>query len=527
MHRVTSLLQVVRRPKTTVEGMRWLYAVTAVAALLFTLPAPLSSGVDISPWWALSGAAILSASWLGGYFWRRCPIGFDVVDALALTIITAACPEPAAVFSFAISGLWFRSLYGSVARAVVRCTFYSAGIVAAAPLWPLLAGQGTPLKIMSLVGVFPVMFLVVIVGRLLGACLFSREEAAARDAALAAVGTAMLSLEEPHAILAQAGATSAQICRATPGLRLIAAVVASDTLLRVQGTAGDFDTAPTTLPATVMSPAAYTAGVDGLHDVADSAPLDAAVGQRCSWTAVPMPDGEGWMLLGAPKTVPREAVLAVRSLMNQVALALRNSEVRRELLLQARTDGLTRLANRTALIDRVEHAVHDGGAGVGLLFIDLDDFKPVNDQLGHGAGDELLLEVAQRLIAHTPAGAVCARLGGDEFAVLLPSTTPTDSRSTAEVLVDAIQRPVHLHRGLVNVGASIGVACSTPQLPLTVSQLLHAADLAMYAAKQQGKGGVQTAWIPEDTNQDNPALRDPAPHDPAPSLSGVAAVRSV
>jgi len=480
--------------------MRWLYAVTAVAALLFTLPASLSSAAGISAWWTVSAAAVLSSSWLGGYLCRRCPIWFDIVDALALTLFTAACPHTAAVFSFAISGLWFRSLYGSVARAVVRCAFYSAGILAAAPLWPLLAGQGARFETVSMVGVFPVMFLVVIVGRLLGACLFSREEAAARDAALAAVGTAMLSLNEPHAILAQAGATSAQICEATPGLRLIAAVVESDTLLRVQGTAGDFEGAPAVLPAAVMSPAAFTAGVEGSHDVADSAPLDAAVGHRCSWTAVPMPGGGGWMLLGAPKVVPREAELAVRSLMNQVALALRNSEVRRELVLQARTDGLTGLANRTALIDHVEQAVLEGGKGVGLLFIDLDDFKPVNDRLGHGAGDELLLEIAQRLIAHTPPGAVCARLGGDEFAVLLPSTTPTASHSIAEALVKAIQRPVLLHRGSVTVGASIGVACTTLDLTLTVSQLLHAADLAMYAAKQEGKGGVQTAWLPVETS---------------------------
>ncbi|WP_432546447.1 diguanylate cyclase domain-containing protein [Kineococcus sp. SYSU DK004] len=505
------------RPTTTVESMRWLFAVTAVASLLLVLPAPASVRVPGAAALTAVGTTVLIGSWLTGYFLRRGPVWLDVLDAVGLACVGATCPEPTAVFSFAFPGLWFRALYGSTTQAALRCAVYGTGICAGALWWPSVAGQGAPAAIGPVLGTMPVVFLVVITGRLLAACLFSREEAAGRDAALASAGEVMLSLDDPERIVAQAGATSTQICAATPGLRMLAVLPRPDGTLLVQGTAGPFAGAPAELPDVL--PGAVVGPTAG-HDSAtgDTAPLDALVGRRCAWLAVPMPahpEG-GWMLVGAPGRVPEEAVLAVRSLVNQVALALRNSDTRRALARRAHTDGLTGLLNRTAFAEALEEALLEERGTLSLLFVDLDDFKPVNDEHGHAAGDALLVEVAARLSRLVPAGSTCARLGGDEFAVLLRGLDREDSARTGRDLVRALRRPVLLEDAVVRIGASVGIAATGAggvdgtSARLSAAQLTRAADAAMYRAKSTGKDAVATAWEHDD----------PAPGAPAAALGG-------
>ena len=157
---------------------------------------------------------------------------------------------------------------------------------------------------------------------------------------------------------------------------------------------------------------------------------------------------------------------------------------------QAFHDALTGLANRTLFHDRVEHALvraQRSHGGVTAMFIDLDEFKDVNDSLGHGAGDQLLTTIAARLLDATRGSDTVARLGGDEFAVLLENLRDED-----EVLVvvnrvqQAIRRPVALGATTVTVGASIGVASA--RSGDGVEELLRNADVAMYEAKRCGKG---------------------------------------
>jgi len=161
---------------------------------------------------------------------------------------------------------------------------------------------------------------------------------------------------------------------------------------------------------------------------------------------------------------------------------------------QAMTDDLTDLANRRALYAATEKALAErrDGAVVGLLLVDLDRFKDVNDSLGHSAGDEVLKVVAERIstvVKHRFPLVTAARLGGDEFALLLPSAV-----STAEVLDFASLVGVALDGAVlvdglaVHVRSSIGVAV-TPEHADTRSELLRCADVAMYAAKSTG-GGV-------------------------------------
>ena len=171
-------------------------------------------------------------------------------------------------------------------------------------------------------------------------------------------------------------------------------------------------------------------------------------------------------------------------------------------------DGLTGLPNRTLFTDRVQHAVSVRPVleqGVAVLFCDLDDFKSVNDELGHEAGDELLRQVADRLRAALRPGDTVARLGGDEFAVLLQDAG--DALTIAARLIDVVGRPCVVDGVTVQVALSIGVARSLDlerdddpgalgpdqsvlELSEQVRGLLRAADRAMYRAKAAGKGQV-------------------------------------
>jgi diguanylate cyclase (GGDEF)-like protein len=158
-------------------------------------------------------------------------------------------------------------------------------------------------------------------------------------------------------------------------------------------------------------------------------------------------------------------------------------------------DGLTRLANRALFRERLSTAI-DGGRPATILLIDLDDFKTVNDSLGHDVGDRLLVSVAAVLRAEADATGLPVRLGGDEFAVLLtdpgagpgadPGAGPAAApEELAQRILDALSQPISEHGLLVQ--ASIGIADAAPGA--TLDTLLRDADVAMYAAKQRGKAG--------------------------------------
>ncbi|MFZ5537342.1 MAG: diguanylate cyclase domain-containing protein [Pseudomonadota bacterium] len=154
-------------------------------------------------------------------------------------------------------------------------------------------------------------------------------------------------------------------------------------------------------------------------------------------------------------------------------------------------DPLTGLLNRHGLLEALRQALEESArnqSGVGVIYVDLDRFKPVNDTLGHAAGDECLRAVAQRLAHAVQAGDIIARLGGDEFVVAV--------RDLREALVldrvaariqQVLAAPFDLLQGQqVRLGASLGLALS-PRDGASVEDLLHAADQAMYASKQAGR----------------------------------------
>jgi diguanylate cyclase (GGDEF)-like protein len=181
------------------------------------------------------------------------------------------------------------------------------------------------------------------------------------------------------------------------------------------------------------------------------------------------------------------ALVAARQLVafhDNTALIRRLREHEARLRHQALFDGLTGLANRTHFHERVTAALTAGGP-VSLLLIDLDGFKAVNDTMGHAAGDALLVAVAGKLRGAVRDEDLAARLGGDEFAVLMPSP-PGDAEAAAERILTAFATPVPIGGTPVRARASIGVAGAAPGDD--AESLLHAADVAMYAAKSGGKG---------------------------------------
>ncbi len=174
-------------------------------------------------------------------------------------------------------------------------------------------------------------------------------------------------------------------------------------------------------------------------------------------------------------------------------------DLEEELRHQAFHDPLTGLANRARFMDRLEHELARStrrGRTAAVLFLDLDDFKSVNDALGHPAGDELLVAAAERLSGCVRPGDTIARFGGDEFVVLLEEVTGTEeAMEIAERLIESLRPPFLLDGKEVFVRASIGVALSRRGLP-RADELLRRADVAMYAAKARGKGRCE-AYDPE------------------------------
>ena len=162
---------------------------------------------------------------------------------------------------------------------------------------------------------------------------------------------------------------------------------------------------------------------------------------------------------------------------------------------QAFHDSLTGLANRDLFIDRVGHALsrqRRAGNALAVLFLDLDDFKTVNDSLGHRAGDDLLVDVARRIEGAIRPGDTVARLGGDELAVLLEDLGGVDGAVfVADRITELFERPFVVDEGELSVHASTGIAFSTAGDVRSPDDLLRDADIAMYEAKRSGKGTFQ------------------------------------
>ncbi|MGY1710646.1 putative bifunctional diguanylate cyclase/phosphodiesterase [Geodermatophilus sp. SYSU D00758] len=495
------------RPTELVGRTRWLFHLLAVLSLLLTVPAALPVAGPAGP----AGPALLAwalvaqlAPWTRRYATGRVTPALDALEVTGLAALAVVCPGPSVALATAFPALWSRAVYGTGRQLAGYVTGVCAALVTAMLAGPAVPGH-PPLET-SVLGALPIVVITTVGARHLARVLFAAERTRERDAALATLGAGLIGVTDAVEIRQRAWAATREICRMTPGLRALVVVEDGPGPLRVSGCAGGFAEEPADLPRTVLP----VGPDDGLPRVVpDPASLTEAAGFGADWLCLALPASPGrWMLLGAPEGVPADAVTAIRSMNNQAALALRVSAAHRDLADLALTDPLTGLANRTAFTSALEDAARTPGPGTWVLFLDLDDFKRVNDELGHAAGDQLLRRAAARVVGALRAQDLCARLGGDEFGVLLRDAAEDEAAAIGHRLVELLSAPVRLDGQVVRVGASVGLAALAAGT--SGSDAVRAADLAMYAAKGAGKNRVQ-AFTPD-------LLETPAPAPAAAEL---------
>ncbi|ARN75801.1 EAL domain-containing protein [Oceanicoccus sagamiensis] len=171
---------------------------------------------------------------------------------------------------------------------------------------------------------------------------------------------------------------------------------------------------------------------------------------------------------------------------------IKNAQVQLEQM--AFYDTLTGLANRRLFRNRLEHVISNlkrEGNSLGLILLDLDNFKNINDSLGHDSGDALLTLIAERLQECVRASDTVARLGGDEFAIILPGISSSLAAShVAEKIIDTLKRPIALNETEIRITASAGISMA-PEDSNSAEELIKNADLALYRAKDQGRDNYQ------------------------------------
>jgi diguanylate cyclase (GGDEF)-like protein len=174
----------------------------------------------------------------------------------------------------------------------------------------------------------------------------------------------------------------------------------------------------------------------------------------------------------------------------------RRDRIERDLRHQAVHDPLTGLINRACFLEMLDKGLavaRRTERRVGVVFVDLDGFKQVNDTHGHRAGDGLLVEVARRIQGVVRAGDCAARFGGDEFVVLVQDDHEHGCKRLAERLVDALRAPILIEGMRVTLTASVGFAIY-PDHGMEGDHLLRAADMAMYRVKEHGKNAAKEAF---------------------------------
>ncbi|MGO9925256.1 MAG: diguanylate cyclase domain-containing protein, partial [Mycobacterium sp.] len=203
-------------------------------------------------------------------------------------------------------------------------------------------------------------------------------------------------------------------------------------------------------------------------------------------------------LMGHGPMLAALGILMAAVLARQFIVLVENQDLLSEVTREAFRDSLTGLPNRAHFLHRLEQAVarrHHDKAPIAVLCLDLDNFKSVNDALGHPAGDELLVRVAGRLTASVGERGTVARLGGDEFAVLMQAPV-AESQSAADRILATFRAAIVIEGVPIEARPSIGFTVATPASNCTVDQLLRQADLAMYAAKREG-GQCIRSFVPD------------------------------
>jgi diguanylate cyclase (GGDEF)-like protein len=478
------------RTDEVLERSRLVLGALACVSLVFCTPYMIRAAGDDRPAIAICVPVVL-ASIVFCYRSRRVRPIIEALEAGCLCVVMAALPTPLTAFIFLFPLLWCRALYGGGFQMLLRSLLYMIGTLLSVPLSSVLSQPVEPdLTTFLAVSLASIIFIGV-AGRQLAVGMRAHDDGARRERLVSASGTRLLGITDRDEIRRISEETMAELVDGFPDLRLLIVERTGDGF-SVRQALGPFTALPSEFTAAELAlppggPVVIDAPVDTLPV------LDRAAHRRCRWQMQSfLVNGRQVVLfLGHPGRGGPDIGLTARTVINQSALALQNSDVHQQLTTQALTDGLTGLANRQGFTEATRRMISAaGGTPIAVLFIDLDDFKEVNDTLGHAVGDELLQQVAGLLSSVTRADDVVARLGGDEFAVLLKNTPQSVAEQVAERVVLGIA-VLSLANGTdLGVGSSIGVAMADDSTRL--ENLLVHADVAMYAAKADGKGRVRT-----------------------------------
>ncbi len=429
--------------RSTVEQIRLVFCAVGVTNVAIQIPNALRPDTGIVPdFLAVAGAVALVALWIGGVYRGSFPRWADLVELAAFLCFGLGMAQPAASLGPLFAAVYLRCLFGSHRAAAARGAGYIAVVFTLASLLHSADVMQRPVDVVAWAG--PSIVLTTLVVRILSVCLTRLTRSRDINARLAD-GTRGLSA-------AQAADQAWAVVR--EGAR---AIVPDATEVRLAVT-GDRATALADDGAVLLE----VSDGNGRH---------------------------GWLRVTAPRPLCPEQREALSVLVSQAAIVLDSLALRAQLAYRASHDTLTALPNRTHFADRLAGAIAE--RPVAALFIDLDDFKAVNDTLGHAAGDELLAEVGARLSRSLRSGDIAARLGGDEFAVLVDGVgTVADATTVARRVLEALSRPFRLDNRLVHVRPSIGIAlgAASPTEPAErAATVLSRADVAMYVAKTNGK----------------------------------------
>ncbi len=442
------ILRILGRPTGLTSRIRWVYLIVVLANLTILAPAVLFSGRSLLVIaTGLVAVGLLGAGYVRVYRSNRSPYLATAVDAAAFMTVGLVIGDLANMMSLLFAAGMFAALRGrnrdAAARALLYCALIEALSIIQHPSFHLLTPAALPTFVL------PGMLFALIPLRILAATLARHERSAARQEALNALSHRLLRARTEAEVIALG-------TEAVPVLLVNLSQVRCALLITdPDAPEADAVRADDTAPGAVRI--ALSAGDDHV----------------------------GVLLASADQPIGSGGRLALEALGNQVAFAIENVRLHAALTHRASHDSLTALPNRALLSDRIGETI-DAGRLVAVLFIDLDDFKTVNDGLGHSVGDALLRAVAGRLRACQRPGDLVARLGGDEFGMVMHDVSADQVWQIGDRIVHSIAEPFRIDEHDISISCSIGAAI--PDGPAeSPEELLRDADVAMYVAKARGK----------------------------------------
>jgi diguanylate cyclase (GGDEF)-like protein len=472
-----------------------------LAAVQLTLELFAVAGMAATPLYArvAAGVGLLPVGWSWWQGWRRgrplpCsePAEWAVVGGVVLLAAEAGLPAP---------GLIFGMLYVHGLRGRLRIVLLRALTAVPIALVMTLVGPDSAGRDRTMLAVVPFFtFFLYLLNRV----LHQHDRLVAREAALRAGAEALSGAALDRARLHTLAVETAFELVGRAAVSTVTLTVRSGSTSKIVAAAGaDADeVVGLGVPVHDLPNGEREAFRRKPFRVSDSRPLTgaAAYDAREHVLVLPMRSGGcelGALVVASDRYIPDEIQASLVTWGTALAGSLESLVLHEELTRLAFSDPLTGLANRAVVEHRLAEALDACPAGcqVAYFLIDLNKFKPVNDEYGHQAGDELLRQVAARLRHIVRAGDVVARIGGDEFAAVLAGLSgQQEAIEIAGRIVAALADPFTIGPSVVSVSGSVGIAFASPRETTGPGELAKAADRAMYRAKAAGEGG----WAVDD-----------------------------